>query len=344
LQNKQSHIPYRDSKLTHLLQDSFGGNSKVMLMIQVSPAGVHSSESLCTLNFASRAQSVQLGAAKKNILKSNASDEDARKWRDQVQKRTEELKNKDDLVKQLKESVSTLEERYSKLEKAYNGAMDKVRSKDKTNQDLMKRNKELEEKLKKRQKEEPTPSKDSARVAQTPSSASKHSKPVVEDKENDEPFTDSDYSSSSILKQIFDDVAASKPPLRLPVPTVNKDTSSSSTSSSAKKKRPLEEETPQSSSANTTPLKATPRSTPIAKRFVTPLGARTVVIQPNSGLSDVSNRTPVATPKSGHKKHASLTLPESPPPSYSTKDVPRSEEKRTATPSLSSSLKKKQKV
>lgn len=37
LLNKAHHVPYRDSKLTHYLKDSLGGDSKTMLIVQVSP-------------------------------------------------------------------------------------------------------------------------------------------------------------------------------------------------------------------------------------------------------------------------------------------------------------------
>ena len=55
------------------------------MIIQVSPASVHVSESLCTLQFASRAQSVQLGQAKKNVVR-NYEDEIAKliKFKEQV--------------------------------------------------------------------------------------------------------------------------------------------------------------------------------------------------------------------------------------------------------------------
>lgn len=61
LQKKQSHIPYRDSKLTYLLQDSLGGNSKCLMIAAMSPTGLDTEETLCTLKFAERARRVELG-------------------------------------------------------------------------------------------------------------------------------------------------------------------------------------------------------------------------------------------------------------------------------------------
>jgi kinesin family protein C2/C3 len=51
LNKKSQHIPYRDSKLTHYLKDSLGGQSKTMLILQVSPAANDSLETVSTLNF-----------------------------------------------------------------------------------------------------------------------------------------------------------------------------------------------------------------------------------------------------------------------------------------------------
>lgn len=56
---KKTHIPYRNSKLTHLLQDSLGGNSKTLLITQVAPGDSHVSETLQTLQFAQRIRSIQ---------------------------------------------------------------------------------------------------------------------------------------------------------------------------------------------------------------------------------------------------------------------------------------------
>ncbi|CAN6449393.1 unnamed protein product [Victoria cruziana] len=59
---KQKHIPYRDSRLTFLLQDSLGGNSKTMIIANVSPSLCCSSETLSTLKFAQRAKLIQNNA------------------------------------------------------------------------------------------------------------------------------------------------------------------------------------------------------------------------------------------------------------------------------------------
>ncbi|KAI3820239.1 hypothetical protein L1987_07783 [Smallanthus sonchifolius] len=53
------HVPYRDSKLTRLLQDSLGGNSKTAMIACVSPADTNAEETLNTLKYANRARNIQ---------------------------------------------------------------------------------------------------------------------------------------------------------------------------------------------------------------------------------------------------------------------------------------------
>ncbi|XP_048335456.1 kinesin-like protein KIN-4A [Ziziphus jujuba] len=53
------HVPYRDSKLTRLLQDSLGGNSKTVMIACISPADINAEESLNTLKYANRARNIQ---------------------------------------------------------------------------------------------------------------------------------------------------------------------------------------------------------------------------------------------------------------------------------------------
>lgn len=64
--NKSAHIPYRDSTLTYLLQDSLEKNSKTLMFVQVSPAKNDSAESICSLRFAERVRKVELGKAETN--------------------------------------------------------------------------------------------------------------------------------------------------------------------------------------------------------------------------------------------------------------------------------------
>jgi len=64
LASKNSHIPYRESKLTHILKESLGGDSKTMLIIQVSPDPKELSETLSTLSFGTRVMKLDKGKAK----------------------------------------------------------------------------------------------------------------------------------------------------------------------------------------------------------------------------------------------------------------------------------------
>ncbi|KAG2190457.1 hypothetical protein INT46_010575 [Mucor plumbeus] len=63
---KSSHVPYRDSKLTRILQESLGGNSRTTLIINCSPSSYNEAETLSTLRFGMRAKSI------KNKAKVNA--------------------------------------------------------------------------------------------------------------------------------------------------------------------------------------------------------------------------------------------------------------------------------
>lgn len=56
---KSTHIPYRNSKLTRLLQDSLGGNSKTVMCASISPADINYAETISTLRYAARAKSIQ---------------------------------------------------------------------------------------------------------------------------------------------------------------------------------------------------------------------------------------------------------------------------------------------
>ncbi|KAJ3215209.1 Kinesin-like protein kif3b [Dinochytrium kinnereticum] len=87
---KSIHIPYRDSKLTRLLQDSLGGNAKTLMIATLSPASYNFEETLSTLRYANRAKNI------KNKPKINEDPKDAmlRQYQEEIQKLKEALEQK----------------------------------------------------------------------------------------------------------------------------------------------------------------------------------------------------------------------------------------------------------
>eukprot|EP00891_Asterochloris_glomerata_P006925 jgi/Astpho2/6925/e_gw1.00107.208.1_t len=99
----RSHIPYRDSKLTRILEDSLGGNCKTTMLAMISPALEAYSESLSTLKFANRAKSIR------NLARVNEDvdqrtllrkyERELRRLRAELQQRQRELVDKRHLLK-----------------------------------------------------------------------------------------------------------------------------------------------------------------------------------------------------------------------------------------------------
>jgi len=86
---KSTHIPYRDSKLTRLLQDSLGGNTKTVMIAAVSPADYNYDETLSTLRYAARAKSIK----NKPIINEDPKDALLREYEEEIKKLKEMLKN-----------------------------------------------------------------------------------------------------------------------------------------------------------------------------------------------------------------------------------------------------------
>mmetsp|Transcript_15547 Transcript_15547/g.21068 ORF Transcript_15547/g.21068 Transcript_15547/m.21068 type:complete len:329 (+) Transcript_15547:380-1366(+) len=84
---KSSYIPYRDSKLTRLLQDSLGGNTKTVMIANVGPADYNFDETMNTLRYASRAKNIQ------NKPRINEDPKDAllREYQEEITKLKEQL-------------------------------------------------------------------------------------------------------------------------------------------------------------------------------------------------------------------------------------------------------------
>lgn len=60
----RGHVPYRDSKLTRLLQDSIGGNAMTTMIACISPLEYNISETINTINYASRARKIKNAVSK----------------------------------------------------------------------------------------------------------------------------------------------------------------------------------------------------------------------------------------------------------------------------------------
>ncbi len=177
LQSKTPHIPYRDSKLTYLLQDCLGGSSKCLMFCQISPSEDDYQESLCSLQFAQRVGSVMLGAAKKTV--ENA---DALKFKQIATRAIEEARTREDAVGELQEKVASLED-------AVKGKMDiigrlqkKLQEKEKELTESKEEKNELQAQLKskerlmqevQKQARQPTPFLQAAMMQQPPTTRSR---------------------------------------------------------------------------------------------------------------------------------------------------------------------------
>ncbi|KAH7573360.1 hypothetical protein ACOSQ2_007259 [Xanthoceras sorbifolium] len=70
---KQRHIPYRDSRLTFLLQDSLGGNAKLAMICAISPSQSCKSETFSTLRFAQRAKAIKNKAVVNEVMQDDVN-------------------------------------------------------------------------------------------------------------------------------------------------------------------------------------------------------------------------------------------------------------------------------
>ncbi|XP_015510042.1 kinesin-like protein KIF3B [Neodiprion virginianus] len=103
---KTTHIPYRDSKLTRLLQDSLGGNSKTIMVANIGPASYNYDESLTTLRYANRAKNI------KNKPRINEDPKDAllRQYQEEINRLKEKLALKETVQRKKRKSKKKKED------------------------------------------------------------------------------------------------------------------------------------------------------------------------------------------------------------------------------------------
>uniref|UniRef100_A0A0G4GXY7 Kinesin motor domain-containing protein n=1 Tax=Chromera velia CCMP2878 TaxID=1169474 RepID=A0A0G4GXY7_9ALVE len=87
---RSSHIPYRDSKLTRLLQDSLGGNTRTVMVANIGPADYNYDETLSTLRYAYRAKSIR----NKPRINEDPKDAMIREFQEEIVRLRNELANK----------------------------------------------------------------------------------------------------------------------------------------------------------------------------------------------------------------------------------------------------------
>ncbi|CAG2118482.1 unnamed protein product, partial [Medioppia subpectinata] len=85
--SKATHIPYRNSKLTRILSDSLGGNSKTLLIACIGPAKMNIEESVSTLRFASTTKHIK----NKAVINEDAKDALLRRFQEQIQELKQQL-------------------------------------------------------------------------------------------------------------------------------------------------------------------------------------------------------------------------------------------------------------
>ena len=119
LDRKASHIPYRNSKLTYLLQDALSGNSKTMMIVTVCPASDSFDETTTSLQFATRARRINLGVAQRNIRSKNL-EETVKNLTSEMKVLAKAKKQKEEQLLELRKAHERIQDRLAKSQDSRN--------------------------------------------------------------------------------------------------------------------------------------------------------------------------------------------------------------------------------
>jgi len=119
LDRKSSHIPYRNSKLTYLLQDAFSGKSKTMMILTVCPSSGSFDETSTSLQFATRARRINLGVAQRNI-KSKNLEQTVKDLTSEMKVLAKAKEAKEEQLNEMKKAHERIQERLMKSQESRN--------------------------------------------------------------------------------------------------------------------------------------------------------------------------------------------------------------------------------
>jgi chromosome segregation ATPase len=140
LQHKAAHVPYRNSKLTFVLQDTLSGSAKVLSSVQVSPAETNAQESLRTLEFAARVAQISMGSVERSSETKHLLDKKKKKRTQEAQEVSNRMKEHNDRmsdqVKSAKESLKSAQDENHELQCKLNEVSSKLSVTEKKVMDL----------------------------------------------------------------------------------------------------------------------------------------------------------------------------------------------------------------
>ncbi|TYI57805.1 hypothetical protein E1A91_D11G307800v1 [Gossypium mustelinum] len=116
--NELSSRSHWNSKLTHMLQSSLGGDCKTVMFVQINPSNADLGETLCSLNFASRVRGIESGPARKQVDLAEVY---------KYKQMAEKLKHDEKETKKLQDNVQSLQLRIAAREHICRNLQEKVR-------------------------------------------------------------------------------------------------------------------------------------------------------------------------------------------------------------------------